>query len=63
MDLQNLGDDEILLGSLVGRQPEILNEAIEALDVGGWHLANRSIQCGLCDDDEEESNLMIFGWQ
>ena len=61
MDLQNLGDDEILLGSLVGRQPEILNEAIEALDVGGWHLANRGIQCGLYDEDEEESNLMIFG--
>jgi hypothetical protein len=46
-------------------QPDILHfglsEVMEALDVGGRHLGNRGIQCGLYEDDEEESNLMSFG--
>jgi hypothetical protein len=34
---------------------------MEALDVGGRHLGSHGIRCGLYEDDEEESNLMIFG--
>ena len=38
-----------------------LSEAMEALDVGGRHLGRQFVQCGLYEDDEEESKLMIFG--
>lgn len=38
-----------------------VSEATETLDVGGRHLGNHGIQCGLYEDDEEESNLLIFG--
>ena len=38
----------------------ILNEVVEALDVGGRHLGNQDIHCGLYEDDDKESNLMIF---
>jgi hypothetical protein len=39
----------------------ILNEVVEALDIGGRHLGNQGIQCELYEDDDKESNLMIFG--
>ena len=59
------GHDEHWLGSLVGGQVDDLDfglsEAMEALDVGGRHLGSHGFQCGLYEDDEEESNLMIFG--
>ena len=38
-----------------------LSEVMEALNVGGRHLGSQAIQCELYEDDEEESNLMIFG--
>ena len=44
MDLQNFGDDEDWLGSLVGGQLDGidfgLSEDMEALDVGGRYLGN-----------------------
>jgi len=51
MDLQNFGDDENWLGSLVGGQPDDLkirlSEAMETLYVGGRHMDNLGIQYGL----------------
>ena len=38
-----------------------LSITMEALNVGGRHLGNQGIQCGLYEDDEGESNLLIFG--
>ena len=56
MDIQNLGDDENWWGSLVGGQHDDMEWSYEALDVGGRHLDNQGIQCGLYEDDEEASN-------
>ena len=65
MDLAKIKDDENWSSSLVGGQPDILDfglsEVMEALDVRGRHLGSRGLQCGLHEDDEEESNLNIFG--
>ena len=58
MDLQNFGDDENWLHSLVGGQLDDLDygssEAMEALDVGGRYLGKHDIKCGFYEDDEEE---------
>jgi hypothetical protein len=47
MDLQNFGDDENWLGSLVSGQPDDLDlglsEVVETLDVGGRHLGSQGI--------------------
>ena len=65
MDLQKLGDDGNWLGFMVGGQLDDLDfglsQPTKTLDVGERHLGNQGIQCGLYEDDEEESNLMIFG--
>ena len=37
-----------------------LSEDMKALDGGGRHLGNHSIQHGLCEDDEEEYELDDF---
>ena len=64
MDLQNFGDDEDWLGSLVGGQLDGidfgLSEDMEALDVGGRYLGNQSIQYGFYEDDEEKYELDDF---
>ena len=56
MDLQNFGDDENWIGSLVGGQPNDLDfglsEDMETLDVGGRHLSSQDIQHGLYVNDE-----------
>jgi hypothetical protein len=58
MDLQNFGDDEYWLRSLVGGQLNDLDfglsEAMETLDVGERHLGSHGIKCGLYEDYEEE---------
>ena len=65
LDLQNFGDDENWLGSLMGGQLDDLDfglsEAIENLNLGGMHLGSHGIHCGLYKDDDEESKLMILG--
>ena len=61
MDLQNFRDDEQWLGSLVDGHLTILNEAMEVLELGGRHLGIHGIQSELYEDNEEDSNLMIFG--
>ena len=64
MDLQNFGDDENWIGSVVGGQPNILDfglsEDVEALDLGGRHLGSQGNQRGLYEDDEEEHELDDF---
>ena len=66
-NLQNSRNDENWLGGLVGGQPDDLcfglSEDMEALHVGGRHLANRAIQCGLYEVDVEECELDDFGKQ
>ena len=67
MDLQNFRNIENWLGSLVGGQPDDLDfglsEDMEALHVGGRHLENHAIQCGLYEVDVEEHELDDFGRQ
>ena len=64
MDLLHFGDNENWLGSMVGGPPDNLDfrlsEDMEALDVGGRHLGNQGIQCGLYGDDEEQYKLDFF---
>ena len=68
MDLQNFGEDENWLGSLLGGQPYDLDFGLsndmEALDVRGRHLGSHDIERGFYEDDDERNiNLMIFGQQ
>ena len=64
MDLQNFGDNENWLGTLVGGQSDDLefelSEGMNSLDVGGRHLGNENIQHGLYEDDEEEYKVDDF---
>jgi len=58
VELQQFGEHENWLGSLVGGQPYDLDfglsEDMEALDVRGKHLGSQGIDRGLYGDDEEE---------
>ena len=62
MNVQNFGDDENWLGSLVGGQLDDLDfglsEALKTLDVGRRHLGSQGIQCGLYEEDDTTTNLL-----
>ena len=64
VQLQNIGEDENWLNSLVGGQPYDLDFGLSkdmgTLDVRGRHLGSQGIERGLYEDDEEEYKFDDF---